>query len=187
MSYAKEVTSTDYTYCDPKFLDRRNITAEHLRFYAHNCRVLANYMDALPSSEHYQGTWVHDSIESPKCGTPACALGHAAFSNEIPGLQFGVNGIDDIYQIVAPVINGGRVGGDGHEDATDAWPKAGPYFFGRAVQSQVFNNGGLSKTRVSQKLRAYANKYLRRAKKLEKGKLPLKAWEVADDYKLSSD
>lgn len=139
--------STDYTYADPKLLDRSTITREHMTFYADNCERLANYMERLPEEEHNQGRYANP------CGTPACALGWAAFSNLFEGLQFGVNpsvadpAADPI--VLMPVINGGCFN----------WNEAGRYFFGMAAETRVFDNPSLSKRKVVARLRDVATVY----------------------------
>ncbi len=146
-----EYDFTHYTYAPDWVLDRSVITEKHLKFYAANCRKLANYMEKLPDQLHVQGTWAHsDTTEPNVCGTPACALGHAAYSNEFPGLQFGINGTacSGYQQIIDPVINGGR---------TD-WETAGMYFFGQDAQDQIFNAGHWTKNEVVNRLRRLADR-----------------------------
>ena len=139
--------STEYTYADPKLLDRSTITREHMLFYADNCERLADYMERLPREEHNQARYANP------CGTPACALGWAAFSNLFEGLQFGVkpNKADPSGYPIAllPVINGGRFN----------WDDAGRYFFGRAAETRVFDNLSLSKGEVVARLRGVAAVY----------------------------
>ena len=138
--------STDYTYADPKLLDRSTITREHMLFYADNCERLADFMERLPAEEHNQGRYANP------CGTPACALGWAAFSNLFEGLQFGVKpaGYPGGYPLtLLPVINGGRFD----------WDKTGRYFFGRAAETRVFDNPSLSKRKVVARLRDVATVY----------------------------
>ena len=139
--------STDYTYADPKLLDRSIITREHLLFYADNCERLADYMERLPAEEHDQSRYANP------CGTPACALGWAAFSNLFEGLQFGVKpskadpASDPL--IMLPVVNGGYFN----------WDDAGRYFFGMAAETRVFDNPDLSKGEVVARLREVAAEY----------------------------
>lgn len=142
--------STDYTYADPKLLDRSTITREHMLFYADNCERLADYMERLPAEEHNQGRYANP------CGTPACALGWAAFSNLFEGLQFGVlpssaDPTDDPLKLL-PVINGGRFN----------WDEAGRYFFGMAAETRVFDNPSLTKGAVVARLRDLAAEYRER-------------------------
>lgn len=139
--------STDYTYADPKLLDRSTITREHMTFYADNCERLANYMERLPEEDHNQTRYANP------CGTPACALGWAAFSNLFEGLQFGVlpNSADPTGDplTLLPVINGGRFN----------WYDTGRYFFGMAAETRVFDNLDLSERAVVARLREVAAEY----------------------------
>lgn len=139
--------STDYTYADPKLLDRSTITREHMTFYADNCERLAKYMERLPEEDHNQARYANP------CGTPACALGWAAFSNLFEGLQFGVkpssaDPAGDPIKLL-PVINGGRFN----------WDSTGRYFFGAAAETRVFDNPSLSKRAVVSRLREVAAEY----------------------------
>ena len=143
--------SKNYTHVDPTILDRSRITRRHLLWYAANCDKLADYMSALPSSKHDQSYYAHDSGDA--YGTPACALGHAAYSNEFPGLQFGVE-----YQYldtadIRPVINGGRT----------HWDTAGTYFFGSTAVEAVFRLSRPTKREVCRRLREIAKAYRTKA------------------------
>lgn len=100
-------------------------------FLADNLRKLADFMEGLPPRQWDQcdfGT----AGEQHVCQTTACALGWAAMTHIIPGLQYEFRDPQhphgsDVY----PLVNG--------EKAT--WDAAGKAFFGEAAWDQTFSTG----------------------------------------------
>lgn len=192
---------TDYTFAKPHLLRRKegydtytDITRSQLAFYATNCMKLANYMEALPEEQHDQGTYAHtkdkNGYDLQDCGTPACALGHAAYSNLVPGLQFGIAllrgltsdqryeidasrylGENDDRVIAMPVINGGWT----------HWHSAGRYFFGYLAESLVFDQSAHSKFRVVQLLRRIGTFY-RRVLYANRSRVSFSEKRLKDEY-----
>jgi hypothetical protein len=135
-------------------------TPERLLFYADNCERLAVLMLETQlqktETEHMQHEW---GTVGP-CGTRACALGHAALYNIVPGLQYSL--VSSLtgdfwegrrnhklpYKIVAMV--GGK---------RKPWSEVGPMFFGSRVHSNVFEIFDLDTGVVIQKLNAFAMRY----------------------------
>lgn len=123
------------------YKEKAEFTEEDFRKHA---GLLADKIVDLPKNRHYQGLW-YQIPKDNACGTTGCALGIAALSHLIPGLQFTVHvGICselDIY----PTINGREA----------SWREAGIEFFGE-VHDQLFEMGHYSRTEIIHSLRYYA-------------------------------
>ncbi len=145
-----------------------------LLYWAKNCEKLAALMEEVErhdvESKHVQGDW--GSIGP--CGTSACALGHAALYNIIPGLQWTVgywfDQTPDTIEInisrymnrnpsdsalsITPVVNGEMV----------HWERAADRFFGYQAYFQIFRYPHLSTSEVIERLLWLSKHYKEGAK-----------------------
>lgn len=120
------------THADPRLLNLKagyfepeeTYSAERLLFLSENCRKLADFLCTVPDSDHNQHSWVYES-EHSTCGTVGCAMGWAALSHVIPGLQYLKQG--GAYR---PAING---------KASD-WVRAPISFFGTRAMEKIFQD-----------------------------------------------
>lgn len=145
------------TYAPEGMFERREDDPVKLRWYATNCDKLATFMASLQPGRHDQGTWVSQSSSraaANECGTAACALGWAAFSQIIPGLQYTFAPYNK--KSLLPTVDGEQV----------YWG-CGKKFFGEDVQLGIFNDGYLTKEQVIKKLRAQAKEYREQAAREE--------------------
>ena len=150
--------SAEYTYAPIAMLIADENSEDKRHWQAKNCDRLADYMETVPDKKHCQSTYAFmwndhgyntntNKYERYACGTPACALGHAAYSNEFPGLQFGVRYESRDVADVAPIVNGEAV----------SWVAAGRLFFSRYAKNRIFSNTYHSKQRVIELLREAAD------------------------------
>lgn len=143
-------------YSPITFASARNLFGDdwdRARFYADNCETLANFLESKPDEAHNQSVWTRPDDEAP-CGTVGCALGWAAMSQIIDGLQYALMSsacaTDDIFarRQFVPTINGREAG----------WDEAGRAFFGQRVLNQVFLSTTLDKQQTIDTLRAEARR-----------------------------
>lgn len=123
------------TYASKSLLNLDNYSKERYKFLSNNCVALAKLLEErVPVDAHDQGHWMDHSSHS-SCGTTGCALGWAACSHIISGLQH-----DEILGGLAfrPKING----------QTTEWHEAGPRFFGRRAWGYIFTGPGSGRSRI---------------------------------------
>lgn len=122
-------------------------TKERFSFtdYRKHAALLADKIESLPKERHRQNTWANIP-EDNECGTTGCALGIAAMSHIIPGLQFKAES-SCTYKFVAPTIDG---------EAT-SWDEAGKVFFGNQVLWDIFQVSHLTREQVIHELRRFAD------------------------------
>lgn len=134
------------TFADPRLVSPLRYTfsthSERRQFYARNARLLADKLETLPPGLHNQKSWT--TCASNECGTTACALGWAALSHAVPGLQYMYDGSPGNY---SPTVNG----------LPHTWESAGELFFGETIANDVFYDTGASLDEVITKLRERAN------------------------------
>lgn len=123
-------------------LSRDQIIANHEK--------LIKIMERLPPEKHVQSTWgmiKKDSHDQPDiCGTTACALGWAAISKEIEGLDtelFFSTSSEDVVGAYMPTING----------RLSHWRQAGEHFFGPYTHGTIFISPRGSRDEVVKKLK----------------------------------
>lgn len=143
-------------------------SVEELQFFTANCRTLAAIMRRLHDEQHEQRVWVLGNLNTP-CGTRGCALGWAAMSGEIRGLQYSYPKGTKQGLSVYPVVNGER----------DSWIHAGVKFFGARACQYIFSNGELSKKGIINRLNALAALYDAKAEADAKVAAANEAWENA--------
>lgn len=136
---------------DVKLLKLSNSKARY-RFLINNHRKLIRIMKSLTPEQHHQEIWAEDNHRSP-CGTSACALGWAALSEQLPGLEWYKFRTDNRGMMYLPQINGGYLGDAATADVnTDThqmvWEIAGLAYFGDGTFNTVFANPTHSKNRV---------------------------------------
>lgn len=123
------------TYTPKSLLNPDNYSKERYKFLSNNCVALAKLLEErVPIDAHNQGHWM-DNDDHSSCGTTGCALGWAACSHIIPGLQH-----DEIFGGTAfrPKINGKTVD----------WYEAGPKFFGQHAWAYIFTGAGAGRSRI---------------------------------------
>jgi hypothetical protein len=128
-----------HTYANEKLINPNNDSWERLQFLSNNCVALAQLLEErVPAGAHDQGTWASPSNNS--CGTTGCALGWAAMSHLVPGLQYDYLdwGPAGNVAFLRPKVNGKLVD----------WPDAGKRFFGRRAFNNVFTGVGVQRSRV---------------------------------------
>lgn len=141
------------------------------QFWASNCIKLANFLAAKPNSAHNQSSWAERNDKAP-CGTRACALGWAALSDILPGLQYVIIGYKDpsgervylsdylkelekeeqgFYNMAFyPAVNG---------NVNYSWEQVGKMYFGSFVLDTIFLNTSRNKKNTIAALRYCAKKY----------------------------
>ncbi len=162
----------------PQKTNRPEGAAARLRYWAKNCEKLAKLMEQVKAgeteSQHTQDRWGDVGM----CGTKACALGHAAIFNIIPGLQWTIDLSTDLGGtlpadrlrkalneygtrsqefLALPVVDG---------KCLDEWADAGVYCFGDEAHFRVFRNSDLSTAAVIERLREVAHEYRAEAKSI---------------------
>lgn len=128
------------TFADPALLNGTAPAAEVRAFHARNCLALAERLAALPDALFNQGSW--SSPARNECGTTACALGWAALSHVIPGLQYLPDESCSGAQH-APTANGLK----------QSWYRAGRMFFGDRATDELFSRPNGSRAAAIAKLR----------------------------------
>ena len=131
------------------FATHKEFTEKEFRLHA---GLLADKIESLPPRFHKQNSWV-ESPRNNECGTTGCALGIAALSHIIPGLQFKIRSSSSFskYFRVVPTANGKNM-----RDPDMPWNEAGKRFFGTTVTNRIFLQPDLSRANVIAKLRSYA-------------------------------
>lgn len=125
------------TFVDPTLLETGNNMRRAL-FCARNCDALATLLERVPDERHNQRVFT----TKHGCRTVACAMGWAALSHVIPGLQY----THYLHNHYVPTINGKR---------TD-WLLAAAAFFGDYVTDMVFMNTTADKIDTIDSLREHA-------------------------------
>lgn len=141
------------TYANAALLDPDNESWQRYQFLSNNCAKLAAFLEGVPDEDHDQNSFVEIHIPISKdefakldapqvfksCGTTACAMGWAALSHIIPGLQYVIQDDSAIYAQTDtaeldynPTINGAEADWD---DAADA-------FFGEHARETIFHQYG---------------------------------------------
>ena len=112
--------------------------------FREHARLLADKIEQVPASRHYQAMWT--SCTESECKTTGCALGIAVLSHLLPGLQFRYGRTHTRRPTIDPTIDGVR---------TD-WETAGIEYFGSYVFRWIFEHPHLSREQVISRLRTYA-------------------------------
>lgn len=157
--YGAPARFSTVTYAPKGMLDRPKDNPVRLRWFADNCEALADFMESLQPERHMQSTWNTQSTPRARqnaCGTAACAMGWAAFSQIIPGLQYTLSDAFacGAHPVTLPEPFEATIEGEPY-----SFGYAGAVFFGDRVRAHIFNNGWLSKKQVVELLRSYAKRY----------------------------
>lgn len=143
------------TYAHRDLLDARDDDPRRQRFLARNMRKLAKLMRRLPKERHDQGSFANSDGQHA-CKTTACALGWAAMTHLIPGLQYDFDQTDvwgdegekeTNMRFVQPMMNGKKVD----------WDTAGAVFFGDEALHDIFWNPSLDRYTIADELERRAN------------------------------